>query len=140
MRSAWRWRRTLQYGVLPIVCVAALAALGTVAFACTSVMGPLTFSPVSGSGGTVITTSATGLKVYPAQYAMHFTKLVGGDCMSFSGVVTLKTITTDAQGAWSNVPIRIPQSAKQGTHGVCGMEVYPIKGGTATSHDVFTVT
>lgn len=115
-------------------------AVSTVAFACTQVMGALTITPASGKAGTVITTSAAGLKVSPAQYAMHFTKAVGGDCMSFAGVVTMTKITTNSQGGWSNVPMTIPSSAKQGIHGVCGMELYPIKGATATTHDTFTVT
>lgn len=125
-----------------VVALVLMATIGisTVAFACTQVMGALTITPASGKAGTVITTSAAGLKVFPAQYAMHFTKGVGGDCMSFAGVVTMTKITANSQGGWSNVPMTIPASAKQGVHGVCGMELYPIKGATATTHDTFTVT
>ena len=119
---------------------AALVLLATVALACTEVMGPLTLTPTSGSGGTVVTTTVLGLKVGPAQYALHIAKTTSGDCMSFRGVTTLKTVTTDASGGWSNVSVTIPRSTTLGTHSFCGMEVYPIKGQTGTTHESFTVT
>ena len=118
----------------------ALVLLATVAFACTEVMGPLTLTPTSGPGGTVVTTSASGLKIGPAQYALHLAKTTSGDCMAFKGVTTLATVTTDSGGGWSNVPVTIPRSTTLGTHLLCGMEVYPIKGQTGTTHDSFTVT
>lgn len=140
MHNRSGWGRALRCGVIPGSAVAALAALSTVAFACTSVMGPLSFSPTSGAAGTVITTSAQGLKVAPAQYAVHFAKAAGADCMSFKGVVTMATIATDATGSWSNVSMRIPAKSSLGTHGVCAMEVTPVKGATGSIHDTFTVT
>ena len=118
----------------------ALVVLATVAFACTEVMGPLTLTPTSGPGGTVVMTTASGLKVAPAQYALHLAKTSSSDCMAFKGVTTLKTVSTDASGGWPNVPVTIPRSTSLGTHGLCGMEVYPIKGQTGTMHDTFTVT
>lgn len=118
----------------------ALAVAATTAFACTSIMGPLTFSPSSGPGGTVVMTSATGLKVAPAKYALHFGKTADSDCMAFTGVTTLATVATDSQGSWSNVKVKIPRSASLGAHNFCGMEVYPVKGSTGTAHMVFTVT
>ena len=118
----------------------AIVLLATIAFACTEVMGPLTLTPTSGPGGTVVMTTASGLKVSPAQYALHLGKTSSSDCMAFKGVTTLKTVPTDASGGWSNVSVTIPRSTTLGTHGLCGMEVYPIKGQTGTMHDTFTVT
>lgn len=125
--------------------VAAVASLlvASSAFACTEIMGSLTLTPSSGPGGTIITTSASGLKPRPAVYALHFTKGLtssGANCMSFTGVVTIKKITPDSTGAWSNIAATIPPTATLGTHSVCGMEVSPSKGNTGTTHDTFTVT
>lgn len=119
--------------------LAGSVAVATTVFACTGVMGPLTLTPTAGIPGTSIMTSASGLKVKPARYAMHFATATGANCMSFAGTTNMKTITTDSQGAWSNVTMTIPSSAAMGDHEVCGVEVYPIKGGTGTTHQVFTV-
>jgi len=112
----------------------ALGAFAVTAFACSVVMGPLTFSPTSGPAGTVVITSATGLKPYPAKYDVFF----GGTCMQFNGKL-LKVITTNSQGGWTNVKVTIPKSAHLGTHAFCGVEVYPVVAQTATSHGSFTV-
>ena len=116
---------------------AAIAAVvnAAVVFACTGVMGPFLFNPTSGPAGIVVTTSASGLKPYPAKYDIFF----GGSCMTFSGKL-LKTIVTSPQGTWSNVTVRIPKTATLGAHPLCGVEAYPNPGSTATTHNEFTVT
>ena len=114
--------------------VGALIALATEALACTAIMGPLYLSPWSGPAGTVVSTTVTGLKPFPARYDLFF----GGACMSFSGKL-LKTIATNSQGGWTNVKVTVPKSATQGEHALCGVEAYPVAGQTATSHDAFTV-
>ena len=114
--------------------VFAVVALATQVFACTAIMGPLYFSPSSGPAGSVVRTSVTGLKPFPARYNMYF----GGQCMTFTGKL-LKVITTDMNGSWSNVKVTIPANATAGTHSLCGVESYPTRGQTATSHSTWTV-
>lgn len=135
------WWRTARFGAAAGAAAVAALWTGAVAFACTDVMGQLTLSPTQGPAGSTVMTSVVGLKVAPAKYAMHFTVSTSGsaDCMSFSGVVTLKTIKTSRSGGWTNVPVTIPNNAALGTHGLCGMEVYPVKGQTGTTHGQFTV-
>ena len=121
------------------VLASALAAFatfmaGTVVFACTMIMGPLTLTPGSGPAGTVVSTTASGLKPFPARYELFF----NGECMTFSGK-WLKTITTNSQGGWTNVKVTIPKHATPGQHSLCGVESYPQAGSTATTHDSFTV-
>ena len=136
VRSAGaRWRvATTKAAVLSILVAAALVATASLAFACTQIMGPLTITPSSGRAGTVVSTSATGLKPFPARYAMFF----GGTCMSFTGKL-LKTITANSSGGWSNVKVTIPKKAPLGQQSLCGVEAYPNAGQTATSHNDFTV-
>ena len=109
-----------------------IAAVGV--FACTGIMGPLVLSPSSGHPGTVVATSASGLKPFPARYEVFF----GGECMTFTGKL-LKTITTNASGGWTNVTVTIPKRASLGQHALCGVEAYPNAGQTATTHNAFTV-
>src|SRR5262249_26211064 len=110
------------------------------AVACTVVMGPLTLAPSAGPAGTVVMTTASGLKPSPAVYAIHFGKAASTDCMSFTGVLTLGKGPPDTSGNWTNVPITIPSGQKRGPHQVCAMELSPLKGGTGTVHDTFTLT
>ena len=117
------------------VCGLALVATESVAFACSNVMGPVTFSPASGPPGTVLLSTATGLKPYPAKYDMFW----DGSCMSFTGKL-LKTITTNSRGGWTNVKLVIPKNATLGNHSLCGIEAYPNAGSTDTSHGGVTVT
>ena len=112
-----------------------LAVAATQAFACSAVMGPLSFSPASGPPGTVVRTTASGLKPYPAKYDLFF----DGTCMTFSGKL-LKTITTTSTGGWTNVKVAIPKNAPIGVHALCGIEVAPNAGATDTSHNSWTVT
>lgn len=114
---------------------AALAVVATEVFACSAVMGPVSFNPPSGPPGTVIFSTATGLKPYPAKYDMFF----DGACMTFSGKL-LKMITTNSHGGWTNVKLVIPKNAPMGQHSLCGIEAYPNAGSTATSHASWTVT
>ena len=107
--------------------------------ACTNIMGSLGITPTSGPGGTTINTGANGL-VANATYALHFGKTSSTSCMSFSGVINLKTVTADASGGWTNVTMTIPRTASMGVHSLCGMELKPVKGGSGTVHDTFTVT
>ena len=115
----------------------ALAAVmtGSIAFACSNVMGPVSFSPASGPPGTVVLSTATGLKPYPAKYDVFF----DGSCMSFTGKL-LKTITTNSHGGWTNVKLVIPKNASLGAHDLCGIEAYPDAGATDTTHGGWTVT
>ena len=133
-------RRVALSGVVAAV---ALVAVASTVWACTITMGPLTITPTQGVAGTVVTTSASGLKTKPAKYVLHFTvglTTAGANCMDWSGEVNLKTIATNSSGAWSNVSVTIPRSASLGAHGMCGIETYPTRGQTGTSHDIFTVT
>ncbi len=114
---------------------AGLIGLSTV-FACTSSMGPLTISPTSGRGGTVITTSASGIKAN-ATYRL-LTGAPGADCMG-STKVLVASIPTDASGAWTNVTAKIPSRAKRGPNPICGMENTPVRNQTGTNHVWFTV-
>ena len=114
-------------------------AFAGVAYACTTIMGQLTLTPTSGPAGTMISTTASGLKPH-AMYGLHFAKTVGGNCMSFSGVITIAKITASSTGAWSNVMATIPSNTTIGMHSTCGMELKPVKGNTGTQHDTFTVT
>ncbi|HEX6539578.1 MAG TPA: hypothetical protein VF155_10395 [Candidatus Dormibacteraeota bacterium] len=133
------WRRSAAGGVAAGgLAGGALVWAAMVVFACTNIMGQLTISPTSGSVGTRITTTASGL-VANATYAMHFAKSTSGSCMSFKGVLTLGSVTASGSGAWSGVTFAIP-SASMGTHSVCGMETKPVKGGSGTQHDTFTIT
>ena len=111
-----------------------LAIFASAAYACTMIMGPLTLNPPSGPAGTVVSTTASGLKPFPARYDMFF----GGTCMSFSGRL-LKTITTNSSGGWINVKVTIPKRAPLGQQALCGVEAYPNAGQTATTHNAFTV-
>ncbi len=124
--------------------IGASIALATTVFACTDIMGPLTLTPTAGPAGTVVKMSATGLKTLPARYEIHYTTAAGSNtnsCMSFStGVQILKAnIPTNRHGKFT-VSVAIPSNASQGTHNVCGMEVYPTQGATGTTHQIFTVT
>ena len=119
--------------------LASIAGVATVAFACTDIMGSLSLTPTSGPAGTSVSTSAAGLKPKPGKYELHFAIGTSGDCMSFGGVTVLKTIRTDSVGGWTNVKVTIPSSATMGTHSFCGMEVYPVRGGSGTQHMSFTV-
>ena len=114
---------------------AAAAVVATEAFACSAVMGPVSFSPPSGPPGSVILSTATGLKPYPAKYDMFF----DGRCMTFTGKL-LKVITTNSSGGWTNVKLTIPKNATMGQHSLCGVEAYPNAGSTDTSHASWTVT
>ena len=125
------WKRWLCASAVAVVATTVIAAT---VFACSSIMGQLTLNPQSGPPGAVVMTSVTGLKPYPAKYELFF----GGQCMTFTGKL-LKTITTDANGAWTNVAVTIPKRAKLGSHSLCGVEAYPVAGQTATSHNSFTV-
>lgn len=118
---------------------ALLVSATSVAFACTAIMGPLTMSPTSGPAGSTITTSAAGLKA-KAKYALQYANTTSGDCMSFSDVTIIKKVTTDGAGNWSGVTATIPAHTTMGTHGVCAMEISPVKGMTGTTHDSFTIT
>ena len=120
--------------MLSALLTAALVATATLAFACTQIMGPLTLNPPSGPAGTVVSTTATGLKPFPAMYDLFF----GGTCMTFTGKL-LKTIPTNGQGGWTNVKVTIPKKTKPGSYSLCGVELHPSPGGTATDHDSFTV-
>ena len=131
-------RLSVRYGVPAGLATGAVALVSTVAFACTAVMGPLTITPNSGHAGTTIVTSAQGLKP-GATYGLHFTTSINGDCMSFKAVTTLGKIKTNGSGAWSSVSSVIPASASMGAHGLCGMELNPVKGQTGTAHETFTV-
>ena len=111
-----------------------LAIVASTAYACTMIMGPLTLNPPSGHAGTVVSTTATGLKPFPAMYDLFF----GGTCMTFSGKL-LKTIPTNGQGGWTNVKVTIPKTAKPGSYALCGVEVHPNPGATATTHSSWTV-
>ena len=130
-----RWHvATTKLALLSMLLTAVLVTTATVAFACTQIMGPLTLTPNSGPAGTVVSTTATGLKPFPARYDLFF----GGTCMKFSGKL-LKTITTNASGGWTNVTVTIPRRAALGQHSLCGVEAYPNAAQTATSHNDFTV-
>lgn len=134
-----RMRRRIGGGLAGGGLAGGLLVWGAVAaFACTNIMGTLTISPTSGPVGTRITTSAGGL-VANATYAMHFAKSTSGSCMSFKGVLTIGTVTASGSGTWSGVTFAIP-SASMGTHSICGMETRPVKGGSGTQHDTFTIT
>ena len=145
MAGMRRWRVPLMGSAVTGLVSTALVALGIVAFACTSIMAQLTITPTGGTFGhaTVVNTSVTsGMKPGPAKYAMHVTKGLttkGADCMSFSGVLTLATITPTSAGAW-NVNVTVPSTLSRGVHGMCAIEVTPVKGQTGTTHDTFTVT
>ena len=130
--------RLVRYGAPAGLATSGMALVSTVVFACTAVMGPLTITPTSGPAGTTITTSAQGLTPNGV-YGLHFSSSAA-DCMSFQGVATIAKISTNSSGAWSNVAALIPASASLGTHGLCGMEIKPVKGQTGTEHDTFTVT
>ena len=126
----------------------ALVVLAAVTFACTSIMAAMTITPTGGTFGksTVVNSSVTGgMKPGPAKYALHITKGLsttsggGADCMSFTGVLTLKTITPTSQGGW-NVNVTIPGTLKKGVHGICAIEASPTKGFTGTQHDYFTIS
>ena len=119
--------------------VIAVVASASIAYACTEVMGPLLMAPMSGHAGSTVLTTASGLKPYPARYAIHFGNTSSDDCMSSTGVTILKTIKTNRRGGWSNVPVTIPAMARMGDHGICGMETSPVAGMTGTVHDTFTV-
>lgn len=117
-----------------VVALVSMLALAVSAYACSGVMGNLVLNPSSGPPGTVVTTTATGLKPFPAKYDLFF----GGACMTFTGKL-LKTIQTNAQGGWTNVKVTVPKRAKMGSQALCGVESYPSPGSTATTHDSFTV-
>ena len=135
MHGGWRLPRPPQLAAGAAVAAAALGLVGTEAFACSAVMGPLSFNPPSGPPGTVVLTTASGLKPYPAKYDLFW----AGECMTFTGKL-LKTITTNSQGGWTNVKVTIPKNAPLGQHSLCGIEAYPSAGSTATTHAAWTVT
>ena len=130
-----RMRSPVRWAAGGAGAAAALGVLATEAFACSAVMGPLTFNPPSGKAGTVVLTTATGLKAFPAKYDLFW----DGECMQFSGKL-LKTITTNSKGGWTNVKVTIPKNATLGSHSLCGVEAWPSAGSTATSHSAWTVT
>ena len=130
-----RQRRAItKAGLLSVPLMTALLLTASLAFACTQIMGPLTLNPGSGPPGTVVSTSATGLKPFPARYDLFY----GGTCMTFTGKL-LKTITTNPSGGWINVKVTIPKRTARGQHSLCGVEAYPNAAQSATSHDDFTV-
>ena len=138
----WRpgWRRTAARGVAAGgLAGGALVWAAMLTFGCTNIMGSLTITPTSGSAGTMISTTASGLKAN-ATYQLHFAKSTSSNCMSFKGVLTLATITASSMGAWNSVTAVIPSRASMGVHSTCGMEITPLKGGSGTQHDTFTVT
>lgn len=138
-----RWSLRRHVPLSAAVAATAIVAVASTVWACTITMGALTISPTQGAAGTVVTTSATGLKMNPAKYVLHFTvglTTAGANCMNWSGEFKLKTVATNSSGSWSNVKVTIPATATRGTHGMCGIETYPTKGQTGTTHDTFTVT
>lgn len=138
MASRIGWSRG---GLAAAASLLGVVLLSTVpAFACTQVMGSLTITPAYGHAGSTVTTSAKGLKPYPAKYAIHFGNTSSDSCMSSTGVTILKTIATNRTGQWTNVPVVIPPASQLGTHEMCGLEKSPQPGGTGTTHDTFTVT
>ena len=138
MRGVFR-ARVLRCAVPAGVATTATVVVSSVVFACTASMGAMTITPTSGPAGTKISTTATGMKAN-ATYALHYAKTSSGNCMSFSGVVTLRTISSGSAGGWTNVTATIPTKTSMGVHSLCGMEVSPTKGATGTVHDSFTVT
>lgn len=132
LRSGGRLRKNSLCA--SVVAVGATAAVASTAFACSSIMGQMTLTPDSGKPGTVVLSTATALKPYPAKYEIFF----GGTCMTFTGKL-LKTITTNSHGGWTNVKLTIPKTAKLGSQSLCGVEAYPVAGQSATSHNSFTV-
>lgn len=140
MRRLSGCRRTAGAGMAAGGLASGLLVWAAIAVAaCTNIMGSLGITPTSGPGGTTVITGANGL-VPKATYALHFGKTSGTSCMSFSGVINLQTITADASGGWTNVSVTIPRTASMGVHSLCGMELKPVKGGSGTTHDTFTVT
>ena len=127
-------RRLVRRALVASTATVATVATATTVFACTGTMGGLTFTPTSGLPGTIVSTTATGLKPFPAQYDLFF----GGTCMTFSGKL-LKTISTNSTGGWTNEKVMIPKRVKVGSYGLCGVEAYPNAGATATTHNSFTV-
>ena len=140
MREQGASRRRGRIALLQAVPVCVLAIVfASIAYACTTIMGQLTLTPGWGHAGMTISTTANGLKA-KATYALHFAKVVGANCMSFTGVMTIGKVTTDSTGAWNNLMATIPSNASMGMHSTCGMEIKPVKGDTGTQHDIFTVT
>ena len=140
MRRLSRCRRTAGAGIAAGGLASGLLVWAAIAVAaCTNIMGTLGITPTSGPGGTTITTSASGL-VPKGVYQIHFGKTPGDSCMAFKSVLTLATITTDSSGGWNGVTAKIPNTAAVGVHSLCGMETKPVKGGSGTTHDTFTVT
>jgi hypothetical protein len=129
-----------------VVCSVALGGLlllVSAAWACTAVMGKLELNPTSGRAGSTVKASATGLKVSPAKYRLVFInsqKLKNGVyCHSATGPVVIKRdIATNRSGAFS-VYAQIPSTAPRGTSQICGLETYPVRNQTATTHQTFTV-
>ena len=125
-----------------IAAFAAVILAGTV-FACTVIMGQLTLSPNGGTVGTLVTTSAGGLKAAPATYRLVFNDAArtaaGKSCMA-SAKVLKSSVPTDGSGSWSGVTVIIPARERVGVSQICGMENTPVKNQTATTHETFTVT
>lgn len=140
MRRRRMWGRTAGGGIAAGGLASGLLVWTAIAaFACTNIMGSLTITPTSGPAGTMISTTASGLKPN-ATYALHFAKSTSGNCMSFQGVLTIAKITANSSGAWTNAMAMIPGKATMGVHSTCGMELSPVKGNSGTAHDTFTVT
>lgn len=130
-----------------VIVGAAVAAFvlsaGSVAWACTQIMGQMTITPTSGTPGTVITTSAVGLKASPAKYKLKFSdanRVAAGLGCHGTNIVIKKGIRTTSNGTWSGVNATIPPTAPLGLSEVCGLESYPTAGQTGTTHQAFTVT
>lgn len=139
-RTQRRIRRAASVAA-PIMALA--MAAGATAWACTDIMGQMTLSPTSGAPGTVVSTSAVGMKGAPSKYKLLFNKAprvaAGKGCHSAIKVL-LKPVKPDVTGAWSNVVVKIPSLAPLGVSQICGLETYPNPAQTGTTHETFTVT
>ncbi len=137
-------RRNRQRAGAFAVVVAGAMSVASVASACTAVMGQLVLSPTSGPAGSSITASATGLKVAPAKYRLIFISSKslanGGGCHDGGSQTLVRTIKTDSKGSFFGIKAQIPSTAPQGVSQICGLEKYPVKNQTATTHQSFTVT
>lgn len=120
-----------------------VAVLASSAWACTAVMGKLTLNPTSGRAGSTVKAAATGLKVAPAKYRLVFIdsrelKADKGCHSSTSSDIIKRGIQTDSKGAFS-AKAAIPTTAPRGTSLICGLETYPVRNQTATTHETYTV-
>ena len=134
--------RRPRWAIGLFVVAAGVLMLGAVGWACTQIMGVMTITPTSGTRGTVVNTTARGMKAYPAKYKLMFNdsaRVAAGSGCHTAPIILKKDVRPNTAGTWSNVTVTVPATVPAGASQICALETYPTPANTGSSHQSFTV-